>query len=151
MFQQNLALELSRLLWIMWLRCLNCHLTKIWYTNSSPPQISFHILLKNQFSTWIARNCHKSLVRVWGNVWNNCNIRESLEKNLLGYLAMGRREAGSVIWLHSSRTTTGNLRSFMHGNGQAAQVTPTTRTFIVMRMLLTTIKQKNILPKELVV
>lgn len=59
-----------------------------------------------------------------------------LVKNLLGYLAMGRRETGSVIWLHSSSTTTGNLRSFMHGNGQAAQVTPTTRTFIKTRMLL---------------
>ena len=67
-----------------------------------------------------------------------------LGKNLMGYLAMGRREAGSVIWLHSSSTTTGNLRSFMHGNGQAAQVTPTTRTFITIRMLLTIFKNSEI-------
>lgn len=45
------------------------------------------------------------------------------------YLAMGRSEAGSVIWLHSSSITTGNFRAFRHGKGQAAQVTPTTLTF----------------------
>lgn len=47
----------------------------------------------------------------------------------LSYLAMGRREAGSVIWLLSSSTTTGNRRPAMQGNGQAAQVAPTTRTW----------------------
>lgn len=41
---------------------------------------------------------------------------------------MGRREAGSVIWLHSSSITTGNLSAFRQGKGQAAHVTPTTFT-----------------------
>lgn len=42
---------------------------------------------------------------------------------------MGRRDAGSVIWLLSSSTTTGNRRPAMQGNRQAAQVAPTTRTW----------------------
>lgn len=63
---------------------------------------------------------------VW-HCWQLVPLLRPLRHRRL-YLAMGSREAGSVIWLHSSSTTTGNLSAFRQGKGQAAHVTPTTFT-----------------------